>query len=206
MHPAALEITRKKIEELQLSNAHVTGADVHATSVSGRIVRCSILFGVVPAPVILELRLAFELYRVLKPGGTLAVWTLSPFWSPRVLIKHAPFGSAGCARKVHRLMKRDRYRFVILINRSRGTAYGHIKGELADGITCHMRESVSREAVNDDYVLHLIAANLIEGILKAANSPENAAGIVLEDPPLFSGEGERALQNICPDRQFYSRA
>ncbi len=66
------------------------------------------------------------------------------------------------------MMKRDRYRFVILINRSRGTAYGHIKGELVDSITRHMRESISREAVNDDYVLHLIAANLIEGILKAA--------------------------------------
>ncbi len=31
----------------------------------------------------------------------------------------------------------------------------------------------------------------------AANSPENAAGIVLEDPPLFSGEGERALQTFA---------
>ncbi len=105
MHPAALEVTQKKIEELRLSNARVTGADAHATAFPDESFDAVILFGVVPAPVISEPRLASELHRVLKPGGTLAVWTLSPFWSPRVLMKHAPFGSAGCARKVHRLMK-----------------------------------------------------------------------------------------------------
>jgi demethylmenaquinone methyltransferase/2-methoxy-6-polyprenyl-1,4-benzoquinol methylase len=63
-----------------------------------------ILYGVVPAPFISEQRLSQELYRLLKPGGIVAVWTLA-FWSPQTLMQAAPFTLCAQQQRVHRLQK-----------------------------------------------------------------------------------------------------
>ncbi len=105
IHPAAVEVTRRKIESLDIGNVRIRIADSHKTDYGDEEFDTVILYGVVPAPVISERRLGREVHRLLKPGGTLAVWTIAPFWTPKGLLKGAPFLSLGSKNKVHRLRK-----------------------------------------------------------------------------------------------------
>ena len=53
-----------------------------------------LLYGVIPAPILPLDVVGPEMYRVLKPGGRLAVWTAFP-WSPESLTRHARFSYTG---------------------------------------------------------------------------------------------------------------
>lgn len=64
-----------------------------------------LLYGVVPAPVIPMKDISREIYRVLKPGGIYAIWTLSPFWSPCTALKCASFEKMKKLNGVFRLRK-----------------------------------------------------------------------------------------------------
>ncbi len=105
LHPLAVEATRRKMQALGKQNVLVSKADAHDTGFAEASFDTILLYGVVPAPVICEKRLAHELYRLLKPGGILAVWTIAPFWSPRAFINAAPFQPVGKSQGVHRLQK-----------------------------------------------------------------------------------------------------
>jgi demethylmenaquinone methyltransferase/2-methoxy-6-polyprenyl-1,4-benzoquinol methylase len=104
-HPMGVEATRQKMRQQGRQNVHVSRADAHETDFPDASFDTIVLFGVVPAPVISEKRLAVEMHRILKPGGIVAVWTLAPFWSPRTIMKAAPFTRCDTQRRVYRLQK-----------------------------------------------------------------------------------------------------
>jgi ubiquinone/menaquinone biosynthesis C-methylase UbiE len=86
VHPLAVEATVKKVQERKFRNVFVTCADAHATNFTDGFFDVILLYGVIPAPGIIDVhRLIPEMHRILKPGGILAVWTAVPFWSPKSL-------------------------------------------------------------------------------------------------------------------------
>lgn len=105
LHPAAVEATGQKMQTLGKQNVRVSKADAHETDFPDASFDSILVYGVVPAPVISETRLGHEMYRLLKPGGILAVWTLAPFWSPKSLLKAASFTYCDKQQGVHRLQK-----------------------------------------------------------------------------------------------------
>lgn len=106
LHPMSVETVSRKMKELGTNSVNVSQADAHQTDFSDASFDAIILYGVVPAPVIAEDRLSVELYRLLKTGGVLAVWTVVPFWYPSAFLKAAPFTHCGKVHGVHRLHKK----------------------------------------------------------------------------------------------------
>lgn len=105
LHPVAVEATEQKMQTLGRQNVRVSRADAHETDLPDASFDTIVVYGVIPAPVISETRLAHEMYRLLKPGGTLAVWTLAPLWSPKSIVRAAPFTYCDKRQSVHRLQK-----------------------------------------------------------------------------------------------------
>ena len=87
LHPVSVEETSKKIQTQALTNVKVSKADAHNTNFADASFDLILLYGVVPAPVISLARLTKEMHRLLKTGGTLAVWTVTPLWSLRAVTK-----------------------------------------------------------------------------------------------------------------------
>jgi demethylmenaquinone methyltransferase/2-methoxy-6-polyprenyl-1,4-benzoquinol methylase len=105
LHPISVETTSKKIEDLGITNVEVTQNDAEDTGLPDAYFDSILLFGVIPAPIISLDRLTTEMHRLLKPAGTLAVWTAIPFWSPKSIIKTNLFNSLGKNNGVHRFEK-----------------------------------------------------------------------------------------------------
>lgn len=105
MHPMCIEETSKKIRTSHLTNVGVTRADAHDTHFADAFFDLILLYGVVPAPVISLPRLTMEMYRLLRPRGTLAVWTVTPLWSLRPITKTQLFGYQGKKDGVYRFEK-----------------------------------------------------------------------------------------------------
>ncbi len=105
LHPVSVEATSRRMRSLGKQNVRVSQADAHHTDFPEALFDAVIVYGVVPAPFISEPRLSQELYRLLKPGGIVAVWTLVPFWSPQTLMQAAPFTLCAQQQRVHRLQK-----------------------------------------------------------------------------------------------------
>jgi demethylmenaquinone methyltransferase/2-methoxy-6-polyprenyl-1,4-benzoquinol methylase len=103
LHPAAVAETSKKVNELGLTNVTVTQANAEDTHLADASFDLILLYGVIPAPGVISLeRLTREIHRLLKPGGTLAVWTLVPFWSPKSIAKTNRFTYLKKDNGVHR--------------------------------------------------------------------------------------------------------
>jgi ubiquinone/menaquinone biosynthesis C-methylase UbiE len=82
--PAAVEAVSKKIGTAKLKNVHVVKGDALNTMIEAECMDAVLLFGVIPAPMLPLNRLLPEVHRILKPGGTMAVWP--PSWiSPSIL-------------------------------------------------------------------------------------------------------------------------
>ena len=105
LHPSAVEKTAEKMTGAGAVNVSVSRADAHSTGFEKDCFDLIILYGVVPAPVISEKELGRELLRILKPGGAIAVWTLSPFWTPRTIMKSSHLIYSGKTEGVHILRK-----------------------------------------------------------------------------------------------------
>lgn len=105
LHPMSVEATSRKMRGLGKQNVRVSKADAHNTDFPDASFDTIIVYGIVPAPVISEQRLSHEMIRLLKPGGILAIWTAVPFWSPKSLMKAAPFKQGEKRNGVHRLQK-----------------------------------------------------------------------------------------------------
>lgn len=100
---AAVGVTAGKAEDLGLSNVRVSCADGHATGFDAGFFDLVLLYGVIPAPGFIDLDLLIpEMHRVLKSKGSLAVWTMAPFWSPRSIAKTGLFSYRGKVGRVHR--------------------------------------------------------------------------------------------------------
>jgi demethylmenaquinone methyltransferase/2-methoxy-6-polyprenyl-1,4-benzoquinol methylase len=87
----AVDIVTRKVESAGLSNVSVFQANAMDTDLPDSAVDIVLLLGMIPSPVLPLRRLLPEMHRVLRPGGTLAVWTAVPAWSPRSIVKSGLF-------------------------------------------------------------------------------------------------------------------
>ena len=72
--PASIEIVSKKVQTANLKNVRVVKGDAMNTMLDAESMDAVLLFGVIPAPMLPLNRLLPEMHRILKPGGTMAVW------------------------------------------------------------------------------------------------------------------------------------
>jgi ubiquinone/menaquinone biosynthesis C-methylase UbiE len=101
IHPIAVEETAAKVREARLSNVKITEADALDTGLPDEMYDLILLFGVIPAPVINLNKLLPEMHRLLRPGGSIAVWTGLPLWPPRQITKGGLFTHSGKRDGVH---------------------------------------------------------------------------------------------------------
>lgn len=101
IHPLAVEQTAEKIRDACLRNVKLTKTDALETRLPAESYDLIPLFGVIPAPVLPLNKLLPEMHRLLRPGGSMAVWTGLPLWSPRQAIKSGLFTHVGRRNGVH---------------------------------------------------------------------------------------------------------
>lgn len=105
IHPIALSETQKKINANNIENVIVKKDDAMKSSFEDNMFDVVLLFGVVPAPIISMKDISKEIYRILKPGGIYAIWTVAPFWRPTRAYKSANFKKMKKLKSVFRLRK-----------------------------------------------------------------------------------------------------
>ena len=89
-----VEVVSKKVESAGLKNVRTLKRDALETDLDDASMDKVILFGVLPFPLLPLKRLLPEMHRVLKPGGTMAVWLFPPlvhFWVPKAIIRSGLF-------------------------------------------------------------------------------------------------------------------
>ena len=101
IHPLAVERTAQKISDASLRNVRLTRTDALDTGLPDEGYDLILLFGVIPAPVLPLNKLLPEMHRLLRPGGSMAVWTGLPLWSPRQVTKCGLFTHVGKRSGVH---------------------------------------------------------------------------------------------------------
>ena len=75
--PTSIETVSKKVKNANLKNVRVVKGDAMNTMLDSESMDAVLLFGVIPAPMLPLNRLLPEVQRILKPGGTMAVWPQS---------------------------------------------------------------------------------------------------------------------------------
>jgi len=101
IHPLAVEQTAAKMSDARLRNVRLTKTDALETGLPDESYDLILLFGVIPAPVLPLNKLLPEMHRLLRPGGSMAVWTGLPLWSPRQVTKGGLFTHVGKRNWVH---------------------------------------------------------------------------------------------------------
>jgi ubiquinone/menaquinone biosynthesis C-methylase UbiE len=101
IHPVAVETVSERVNESGLGNVVVSKTDALETGLPGGSYDLILLFGVIPTPVLPLNRLLPEMHRLLRPGGSMAVWTGLPLWSPRRVTKGGLFKYVGERKGVH---------------------------------------------------------------------------------------------------------
>ena len=96
--PEAIELVCRKVQAANLKNVRVVKGDAMNTGLDTESFDAILLFGVIPAPMLPLKRLLPEMHRILKPGGTLAVWPPVPGWLPQSILRSGLFLFA-CKRK-----------------------------------------------------------------------------------------------------------
>jgi len=89
--PVSIERVSKKVQAANLKNVRVVRGDAMNTELDAESVDAVLLFGVIPAPMLPLNRLLPEMHRVLKTGGTLAVWPPIPGWLPKSILRSGLF-------------------------------------------------------------------------------------------------------------------
>ena len=93
--PVSIERVSKKVQAANLKNVRVVRGDAMNTELDAESMDAVLLFGVIPAPMLPLNRLMPEMHRVLKTGGTLAVWPPIPGWIPKSILRYGLFTYAG---------------------------------------------------------------------------------------------------------------
>ena len=93
--PASVEAVSRKVQVAGLKNVLAVKGDALDTKLDPESMDAVLVFGVLPAPMLPLNRLLPEMHRILKPGGTLAVWP--PSWVPRSISRSGLF-SFVCKR------------------------------------------------------------------------------------------------------------
>ena len=89
-----IEQVSKKVQLADLKNVRIVKRDALDTGLDTASIDKILLFGVIPFPLLPLNRLLPEMYRVLKPEGTLAVWLFPPvvhFWVPKSILQSGLF-------------------------------------------------------------------------------------------------------------------
>ena len=86
---ASVEEVSRKVRLADLKNVRVVKGDALDTKLDPESMDAVLLFCVLPAPMLPLDRLLPEMHRILKPGGTLAVWP--PSWVPRSIPRSGLF-------------------------------------------------------------------------------------------------------------------
>jgi demethylmenaquinone methyltransferase/2-methoxy-6-polyprenyl-1,4-benzoquinol methylase len=89
-----IEQVSKKVHNADLKNVRIVKRDALDTGLDTASIDKVLLFGVIPFPLLPLNRLLSEMYRVLKPEGTLAVWLFPPmvhFWVPKSILQSGLF-------------------------------------------------------------------------------------------------------------------
>jgi ubiquinone/menaquinone biosynthesis C-methylase UbiE len=87
--PMSVEAVTKKVQTANLKNVRVIQGDALNTQLAAESLDAVLIFGVIPAPMLPMERLLSEMHRILKPGGTMAVWP--PSWAHQTIIKSGLF-------------------------------------------------------------------------------------------------------------------
>lgn len=93
--PESIERVSKKVRIANLKNVAVVKGDAMNTGLDGESMDAVLLFGVIPAPMLPLKRLLPEMHRILRAGGTLAVWPPFYGWLPRSILRSGLFTYAG---------------------------------------------------------------------------------------------------------------
>jgi len=104
-HPLAIEQVVRKIRDAGLINVRLVKTDATEPGLAKDSMDLVLLFGVIPSPTLPVDRLLPEMHRVLKPGGTMAVWTAFPWWLPASLTRGRLFAYVGKENGVHNFRK-----------------------------------------------------------------------------------------------------
>jgi demethylmenaquinone methyltransferase/2-methoxy-6-polyprenyl-1,4-benzoquinol methylase len=91
--PASVETVSKKAQIANLKNVRVVKGDALNTKLDPESMDAVLLFGILPAPMLPLDRLLPEMYRILKPGGIMAVWP--PSWVPQSIPRSRLFTYAS---------------------------------------------------------------------------------------------------------------
>jgi ubiquinone/menaquinone biosynthesis C-methylase UbiE len=87
----SVDLVHSKVLKAGLTNVIVKKGNAMGTSLDSETFDTVLLFGVIPAPMISMNRLMTELHRILKSGGTLAVWPPVIGWLPKSVLKSGLF-------------------------------------------------------------------------------------------------------------------
>ncbi len=104
--PAAIERVTQKVEAAGVKNVRLVNGDALNIGLEPQSVEVVLLFGVIPAPMLPLGRLLSELGRVLKPGGTLAVWPPLVGGLRDSIVQSGPFDYVGHANGVYTFRRR----------------------------------------------------------------------------------------------------
>jgi len=91
--PVSVEAVAAKARAAGLTNTRVAVGDALDTGLETESLDAVLIFGVIPAPMLPMDRLLREMHRVLKPGGTMAVWP--PSWVHRQIRRSGIFAYSG---------------------------------------------------------------------------------------------------------------
>jgi ubiquinone/menaquinone biosynthesis C-methylase UbiE len=104
--PEAVELVSGKVRAAGLTNVRVVKGDARATALDDAGVDTVVLFGVIPAPMLPLGQLLPELHRVLKSGGTLAVWPPVPVYLPESVLASGLFAWSSRRNAVYNFARR----------------------------------------------------------------------------------------------------
>jgi ubiquinone/menaquinone biosynthesis C-methylase UbiE len=102
----SVDIVTKKVQSANLENVTVKKADASDTKLGSGEFDTILLFGVIPAPMLPLKKLMPEMYRLLKPAGTLAVWPHVPGWLPHSILDTGMFTLENRHTRVYNFRKR----------------------------------------------------------------------------------------------------
>ena len=103
-----VERVNEKVRKVGLRNVEVVRRDALATGLQAESVDVVLLYGVLPFPTLPLDRLLPEMRRVLKPGGTLAVWLFPTTCGvPRRILRSGLFTDRGRKEGVFRYQRSE---------------------------------------------------------------------------------------------------
>ena len=95
----SVDTVAKKVQTANSKNVRVVKGDAMNTMLDSEIFDAVLIFGVIPAPMLPLNLLLPEMHRILKPGGTLAVWP--PSWTHQEILRSGFFTYASKGNGVY---------------------------------------------------------------------------------------------------------